>query len=121
MNDDQLVDLLLANYTEQYALYRSLLDNLHAGIPAQGSPPDMPRIIGVLEQRSRVFERIREIDERIRNNKIGWDRRKHEIRTATAETLKTLLTQIRDILGRVMEANARLESLIQQAAPKDPS
>jgi len=121
MNDDQLVDLLLSNYTEQYTLYRSLLDDLHAGVPAPGAAPDIPRIIGVLEQRNRVFERIREIDDRIRNNKIGWDRRKHEIRTAPAEKLKALLAQIRDILGRVMEANARLESLIHQAAKRDPS
>lgn len=109
MNDNELVDLLLANYSEQYEIYKTLLADLNSGFPAGGGVPDMTVIIRVLEERKKAFERIKAIDDRIAGNKIGWDRRKHEIQTIPAETLKMLLKNIPHIISQVMEANRRLE------------
>ncbi|MFH0918938.1 MAG: hypothetical protein V1913_01135 [Fibrobacterota bacterium] len=119
MNDHELVELLLSNYTAQYGLYRDLLADLNAGIPAPGRAPEMAGIIRVLEARKQAFDRIKAIDDRIAGNKIGWDRRKNEIHTVAAETLKTLLKKIKDILAEVLEASRRLEESVKNACGKE--
>ncbi|OGS36633.1 MAG: hypothetical protein A2293_00650 [Elusimicrobia bacterium RIFOXYB2_FULL_49_7] len=118
MNDQELVELLLSNYSEQYRLYQALLQNLHAGLPRTGEAPDLPRILKVLQERNRTFDTIKALDERIQRNKIGWDRRKNELHSVSAETLKTLLRNIADILGKVMETNTRLEEALSQRTGK---
>ena len=118
MNDQELVDLLLTNYSEQYGIYKELLGSLNAGLPAPGAGPDMTRVIRVLEERKGAFERIKAIDDRIAGNKIGWDRRKNEIHTLSAETLKILLKNIKDILAEVLEAHRCLEEAVKNACGK---
>lgn len=118
MNDGELITLLLANYQEQYGIYRTLLSDLTAGLPANGRQPDMARVIAVLEARKLAFEKIKAIDERIQYNKVGWDRRKNDLHSIEAETLRTLLSNIRLILSQVMEANDRLESAVKQSMGK---
>jgi hypothetical protein len=118
MNDNELVDLLLENYTEQYDIYKSLLADINSGFPPNGETVDMGKVIRVLEERKKAFERIQVIDDRIKGNKIGWDRRKNDVHTLPAETLKMLLKNIRHILSQVMEANRRLEEMMTAALKK---
>jgi len=115
VNDAELVELLLSNYREQYSVYQSLLTNLNAGLPTNGKPPEMSKIISVLEERKKAFDRIQVLDSRIQRNKIGWDRRKNDVNTIEAETLKTVLRNIRQILAQVMAANERLEAIVNSA------
>ena len=118
MNDTELVDLLLENYTEQYNIYKSMLANINSGFPPEGKSVDLGRVITVLEDRKKSFERIKVIDDRIQGNKIGWDRRKNDVHTIPAETLKMLLKNIQHILSQVMEANRRLEEMVNLALKK---
>jgi hypothetical protein len=114
MNDDGLVQLLLENYTAQYNIYKNLLGNINDGVPTGKETPDMQELIHVLNERKKAFDSIKAIDDRIMPHKIGWDRRKNEIHTVPAETLKTLLRNIKEILAKVMEANDRLEAFMQK-------
>lgn len=118
MNDQELVELLLDNYTRQYRVYKALVDNINAGLPAPGTAPDLSRITGILAERSRAFDEIKRLDDRIAPNKVGWDRRKNEVQTVQAETLRALLRNIKDILGKVMDANKRLEEVVSRLAGK---
>jgi hypothetical protein len=118
MNDQELVELLLGNYTRQHALYKALLGNLNAGLPAAGAAPDVPRILKALSERNRAFDEIKRLDERIQANKIGWDRRKNELSFVRAETLKAVLRNIKDVLSQVMDANRRLEEVVARLAGK---
>jgi len=118
MNDGDLIELLLENYTEQYNIYKFLLDNINAGIPTGDTPPDVSKIIKILEERRKSFDRIKEIDDGIKPYKIDWEKRKNEVDSVLAETLKTLLKNIKEILSKVMEANERLEEIMNKALRK---
>ncbi|OGJ90902.1 MAG: hypothetical protein A2268_09675 [Candidatus Raymondbacteria bacterium RifOxyA12_full_50_37] len=112
MNDGDLVGLLLANYSKQYEIYKELLKNLSSGLTENGGKAAIYPIIQILSARNRAFDLIKELDDQITPHKIGWDRRKNDLHTVEAETLKAMLAKIKTILSDILVANTKLENVL---------
>ena len=109
MTDDALVDSLVDNYSSQYRIYGTLLDSLRIGVIKLNSS-DLTGIIPLLEARNRDFDALKAMDAQISGAKMEWENRGGSIHTMHAETLRTLLGNIRIILSDVLETNRQLES-----------
>ena len=109
MTDDLLIDTLVDNYSSQYRIYNTLLDSLRLGVSKIGSA-DLTGIIPLLEARNRDFDAIKAMDAKTEGAKVEWEKRGGSIHTIQAETLRTLLGNIRIILSDVLETNKQLES-----------
>ncbi|MBL8028867.1 MAG: hypothetical protein JNL74_20750 [Fibrobacteres bacterium] len=109
MTDEMLIDTLVDNYSSQYRIYSALLDSIRAGQMKLNSA-EIAGVIPILEARNRDFDTIKNMTVQINDARLEWEKRGASIHTLNAETLRTLLGNIRAILSEVLEENKRLET-----------
>ncbi len=117
MTDNDLLGLLISGYSRQYGIYLSLFDNLKAGL-ASIAGLDGNGVISLLEARNRDFDRIKEIDTEMAPAKAEWEERGGDIHSMDSETLRTILSNIRSILSKVIDTNRQLEEALSDMVKK---
>ncbi|MFP4520825.1 MAG: hypothetical protein ACLFQK_01640 [Fibrobacterota bacterium] len=124
MNDKELVSLLLDNYSRQLDIFlkikaeasaeKSEIEGLNGSSDLNASAGVIKKHVDILKKRSLMLDESRKIDLEIKNNKIGWDRRKNEIDFPEAEKLKAVISEIKNILAFIISCDKNFQKFNEE-------